>query len=92
LKFPASIKNKLVILILESTSCHPSSKRALRVFEKLLTKEKIKYRAIIASGRTSLVEILSMVLKGDWISFYLDIHNSDNPTPNKNIDWMKKRL
>ena len=91
LKFPTSIKNKLVILILESTSYHPSSKRVFQAFEKLLTKEKIKYRAIIASGQTSLVEILSLVLLGDWTSFYLAILNSVDPTPTKNIDWMKKQ-
>jgi glucose/mannose-6-phosphate isomerase len=45
-----------------------------------------------AIGETTLAQVMSVVLLGDYLSFYLAMLNRVEPTPVDSIDFMKKYL
>ena len=45
-----------------------------------------------ASGRYKLERIFELTYLGDWVSFYLAILNSEDPTPVNVIQHLKKQL
>ncbi|MDA2935749.1 bifunctional phosphoglucose/phosphomannose isomerase [Patescibacteria group bacterium AH-259-L05] len=106
-QFPWRLKDDIVFLILSPLSSRASrgktreemSSRAqsreekfITVFKKLLDKENIRWEAIPASGDNVFLNILSFILAGDWISFYLSILNETDPTPVKKIQWLKRQI
>ncbi|MDD3677786.1 MAG: SIS domain-containing protein, partial [Dehalococcoidales bacterium] len=59
-----------------------------RVFEEY----KIKYSIVDIDGESALAQMLSLVLLGDYISYYLAILNGIDPTPIETIDKLKYEL
>ena len=45
-----------------------------------------------AKGKSPLAQMMSLVLFGDYVSFYLALLNAVDPTPVAPIDYLKKRL
>jgi glucose/mannose-6-phosphate isomerase len=43
-------------------------------------------------GATALAQVMSLVLFGDYVSFYLAILNRIDPTPVDSIDFVKNYL
>ena len=88
-KFPQRLKDDFAFLILESLEKQEKSKKSLREFEKLLDKKCICWEKIPQFGENTFTQILSLVLLGDWVSFYLAILNQVDPTPVKEIEKIK---
>ncbi len=89
---PWRLKDEFVILILESPDEPREHQKSLRYLKDLLKGEDIRYEFIPGLAGNIFVNILSLILIGDWTSFYLAILNNQNPTPVKKIDWLKSQL
>ncbi|MBU4369472.1 bifunctional phosphoglucose/phosphomannose isomerase [Patescibacteria group bacterium] len=89
-RFPQRLKDDFVFLILENLKKQTKSKKSLREFEKLLEKQCIYWQKIPQFGKNIFTQILSLVLLGDWISFYLAILNQVDPTPIQQIEAIKR--
>jgi len=89
-RFPQRLKDDFVFLILENLQKQIKSKKSLIEFEKLLEKECIRWKKIPQFGENIFTQILSLVLLGDWISFYLAMLNQVDPTPVRQIDAIKR--
>ncbi|MFN3301767.1 MAG: SIS domain-containing protein [Patescibacteria group bacterium] len=92
LEFPWRLRDEIFFLFLESDFYQPEIKKALTIFKDLLKKEKINFETIPSIGKNKLIETLTGVCLGDWVSFYLAILNQVNPTPVETIDLIKKEL
>lgn len=91
-RLPWRLKDEFVFLILESTENKTKLKKSLTAYKQLLDKENMRWEAIPAFGDNIFLNILSFILSGDWISFYLSILNEVDPTPVKRITWLKHQL
>lgn len=104
-QFPWRLKDDLVFLILGSaTSPSPSSlgegssraqsreEKSITAYKKLLDKENIHWETIPALEDNIFLNVLSFILAGDWISFYLSILNEIDPTPVEKIQWLKNMI
>lgn len=96
-QLPWRMKDELVFLILNSISplslqSQSSEKKSITAFEKLLDKQNIRWEKIPYFSNNKFEHIVSLILLGDWISFYLSILNKIDPTPVKKIEWIKKQL
>ena len=89
-RFPQRLKDDFVFLILENLQKQIKSKKSLIEFEKLLEKECIRWEKIPQFGEDIFAQIISLVLLGDWISFYLAILNKVDPTPIRQIETIKR--
>jgi glucose/mannose-6-phosphate isomerase len=59
---------------------------------ELLEKAKVSYQIVEGEGTSPLSHIMSLVLFGDYVSLYLAMLNKIDPTPVKNIAYLKEKL
>jgi len=91
-EFPSEVKDRVFVLMLRSSSIHPRNLLRYDVTARLLARAGIAYRFVEATGRNALSQVLSLVLLGDYASFYLSMLNETDPTSTDAIDIVKQYL
>ncbi len=91
-EFPSQVKERMLVLLLHSSLLHPRSLLRYEATAKLVAKAGIAYEFVEAIGENSLAQVMSLVLLGDYLSFYLAILNRVDPTPIDSIDFVKRYL
>jgi glucose/mannose-6-phosphate isomerase len=91
-EFPAEVKDRVLVLMLRSSSVHPRILLRYDVTAKLLGKAGIAHESIEARGRSALAQMLGLVLLGDYASFYLSMLNEVDPASTGAIDFVKQSL
>jgi len=80
-----------VFLIVKSSLDHIRVSKRMDIFEDLMA-DSGKVLAINMDGKTFLQQILSTLLLGDWISYYLALANEINPTPVDMVEEFKEKM
>ncbi|MDH5695539.1 MAG: bifunctional phosphoglucose/phosphomannose isomerase [Dehalococcoidia bacterium] len=91
-EFPSQVKERIFVVLLHSALFHRQNQLRYEATAKLLGEAGISHELVEAIGTTALTQIMSLVLFGDYISFYLAILNRIDPTPVDSIDFVKQYL
>ena len=91
-EFPSQAREEILVLFLRSSLLHPRNLLRYEATAKLLAKAGVIYELVEAAGKTTLAQMMSLVLLGDYLSFYLAILNRTDPTPVDAIDFVKRYL
>ena len=91
-QFPPQLKERIFVVLLHSNLLHPRSRLRYQATAKLLTMSEINHEIVAARGECVLAQMMSMVLFGDYVSFYLAMLNGIDPTPVDSINFLKKLL
>jgi len=91
-QFPTELAGKIVIILLDSALLPKRIQLRYRVTCQLLKQAGVSYQIIDGIGVSSLSQIMSLVLFGDYVSYYLAILYQIDPSPVKAIDFLKKHL
>ena len=91
-EFPARLAGDAFIVLLRSPHLHPRILLRYDVITDVLSRAGIDHTVIEGSGEGALSQMMSLVLLGDWASYYLAILYETDPTPVKVIDYFKERL
>ncbi len=91
-EFPVEVKDKAFVIMLGSDSLGPRIWLRYRATAELLTRAGIDHELIEGRGDSTLSRIMSMVLLGDYCSFYLAMLNEVDPTTIDAIDFVKQYL
>ncbi len=91
-EFPFEAKDKVFVLLLRSSLLHPRSLLRYEATAKLMDKAGVSYEFVEAAGKSPLAQVMSLVLLGDYSSFYLAVLNKVDPTPVDSIDFLKNYL
>jgi glucose/mannose-6-phosphate isomerase len=91
-EFPSPVKERIFVVLLHSTLFNPRNRLRYKATAKLLAEAGISHELVEAAGATALAQVMSLVLLGDYVSFYLAILNRIDPTPVDCIDFVKKYL
>jgi len=62
------------------------------VIGELLGNAGVKYSMVNGVGSGALAQMLSVVLMGDYVSYYLALLNGRDPSPVPTLDYLKSRL
>jgi len=89
---PPQAKERIFVVLLHSASLHPRILLRYEATAKLLDKSGINHAFVEAIGKSTLAQMMSLVLFGDYISFYLAMLNSVDPTPVERINFVKDYL
>ena len=89
---PAGVKGQAFFILLRPGFLHPRMHHRYQVTQDLLEKESIPQRTIEGRGESALSQMLSVILLGDYASYYLALIQGVDPSPISNIDFIKKRL
>jgi len=90
--FPPQVKERVFVVLLHSALLNSRNRLRYEATAQLLAKAKIKHELVGAIGKTVLPQMMSLILFGDYVSFYLAILNRIDPTPVDSIDFVKKYL
>jgi len=91
-EFPPEAKERIFVLMLRSSLLRPRNLLRYEVTARLLSKAGISYEFAEATGKSALSQVLSLVLLGDYASFYLSMLNRVDPTHVDAIDFIKQYL
>jgi glucose/mannose-6-phosphate isomerase len=91
-QFPPEMSERILVVLLHSSLLHPRISIRYRLTVEILTKAGVSYELVEAMGESPLAQMMSLVLLGDYVSFYLATLNSIDPTPVASIDYLKSRL
>jgi len=91
-EFPSETGERILVVLLQSSLLHPRISIRYRLTIEILIKAGIGYELVEAMGESPLAQMMSLVLFGDYVSFYLAILNNVDPTPVAPIDYLKSRL
>jgi glucose/mannose-6-phosphate isomerase len=91
-EFPLEAKEKIFVLMLRSSSLRPRSLLRYEATAKLLAQAGIAYEFAEARGKSALAQAMSLILLGDYASFYLAILNEVDPTSTNAINFVKQYL
>jgi len=89
---PSALCSQFHVVLLRSDLYHPRVRRRERITEKLLAEAGVSWQAVDAQGDSKLAQLLTTVLLGDFVSFYLAMCNNVDPTPVEPIARLKADL
>lgn len=90
--FPSRIRESISVVLLHSSLLHPRISIRYRLTTEILAKAGINHEQVEARGKSPLAQMMSLILFGDYVSFYLAILNGVDPTAVAPIDYLKSRL
>jgi len=79
--FPVRAKDDNIYFLLKNDFDNPYISSRFDLITSIFDAKKIQYEIISAQGNDIWSQKLSLVLLGDWISYYLAILNNIDPTP-----------
>jgi len=91
-QFPPGLASKIMVILLRSAHPHKRIQLRQQLTCQLLKQAKVSYQIVDGEGNSQLSQLMSLVLFGDYISYYLAILNKIDPTPVKAIDYLKEQL
>ncbi len=91
-EFPSQVKEGIFVLLLRSSLLHPRNLLRYEATTELLDKTGVAHESVEAAGKSTLAQVMNLVLLGDYLSFYLAMLNIVDPTLVDHIDFVKKYL
>jgi glucose/mannose-6-phosphate isomerase len=78
--------------MLRSDKLHPRVLLRYGITGKILARAGVKYEIIDASGDSRLSQMMSLILMGDYVSYYLALLYQIDPYPIKAVEYLKSEL
>ncbi len=91
-QFPEELASNIVVVLLRSALLPPPIKLRYQVTCQLLDQAKAGYHIVDGEGTSRLSQMMSLVLFGDYVSYYLAILYKIDPSPVRAIDFLKEQL
>jgi len=63
--------SEFVVIFLENEDPHPRIKKRMDLSKKIIKKRGVKVVEVYTAGKTILEKVFSLVVLGDWVSYYL---------------------
>ncbi len=89
---PPEVVDRLRVIMLRSPLFNERVKLRYEVTSELLQQAGVTFEFVDSEGRCALSHMMSLVMIGDFTSYYLAILNDIDPCPVKVIDYLKGRL
>src|SRR4030042_1334213 len=86
---PRETADKAFVILLCAPSLHERILLRYQITTELLTRSGVNYQVIDAEGDRPLSQMMSLVMLGDYVSYYLALLYGIDPSPVKVIDYLK---
>ena len=91
-QFPLETAKNLFIVILRSELYNPRVTLRCDLTGEILAEAGIQHASVEARGDGPLAQIMTAVLFGDYVSYYLAVKNGIDPSVTPNLSNLKQRL
>jgi glucose/mannose-6-phosphate isomerase len=89
---PKDVAVKMRVILLRSPTFNERIKLRYDVTCELLKQAGVAYEFVDGEGKSALSQMMSLVMMGDFTSYYLAILYQVDPSPVKVISYLKERL
>ena len=90
--FPLELTPNIFVVMLKTRHLRQQILQRYQITTQILENSNIDSCVIEGLGKSRLAQIMSLVLFGDYVSYFLAILNRVNPTPVEAIDFLKSKL
>jgi glucose/mannose-6-phosphate isomerase len=90
--FPEEVTHQSMVVILDSSLVHDRNRLRIEVTRNLLEQAGIYCHVLRGEGESALSQMATLILLGDYVSYYLALLNQVDPTPVKPIEFLKNQL
>lgn len=90
--FPEELVRQAMVVMLDSDLLHERIRLRYGITQQLLDLAGIYYQVVKGEGQSPLSQMMTLVLLGDYVSYYLAVLNQVNPTSIQAIDFLKNSL
>jgi len=87
-----NLMKNIVVIFLENEDPHPRIKRRIELTKRIIQKKGAQVVELYTQGKTRIEKNFSLIVLGDWVSYYLAIYYKKDPIVIKNIDYLKSEL
>jgi glucose/mannose-6-phosphate isomerase len=91
-EFPKELADKVYVVMLRAPSIHPRNLKRYVLTAEILDNSGVGYEILDAEGEGLLSQAMSLILFGDWVTYYLAILYGADPSPVKVISGLKDNL
>jgi glucose/mannose-6-phosphate isomerase len=91
-RFPEELVPQTMVVLLDSDLLHERIRLRYNITLKILEQAGIYSQVLKGEGVGALSQMMSLVLLGDYVSYYLAILNQEDPTAIRPIEFLKKSL
>jgi len=91
-EYPKELADKVYVVMLRAPSIHPRNLKRYELTAEILDKSGVGYEILDVAGEGLLAEVMSHILFGDWVTYYLAILYGVDPSPVKVISGLKNKL
>ncbi|MFB0559073.1 MAG: bifunctional phosphoglucose/phosphomannose isomerase [Dehalococcoidales bacterium] len=91
-QFPPELADKIMVVLLRAASLQRRIQLRYQITCQLLDRANVGYQFVDGLGASQLSQMMSLVLFGDYTSYYLAILNKIDPSPVKVIAYLKQQL
>jgi glucose/mannose-6-phosphate isomerase len=86
------LNEQLSVIFLKDKDDHLRIQKRMEIVRELIHQSQTPTFEIQSKGETLLTRIISLIYLADFVSFNLAMLNKEDPTPIKNIDYLKSSL
>ncbi len=90
--WPRDLADRILVVLLYGDLLHPRTKNRYQITREILERKGIGYRVVVSQGESILSQMMSSVLTGDYVSYYLAVLSGVDPSPVEVISFLKERL
>ncbi len=91
-EFPVALNGSVFVAMLESPFLSERVQIRYEVVKRLLARAGIDFKSVSGVGESRIAHVMSLVLLGDYVSYYLAMLNGTEPGPVRAIDYLKAEL
>ncbi len=91
-EFPSDLKKDIFVVIIDSQFLSDRIRIRLEAVKHLLMTAGVAFTEASGVGDTAIAHVMSLVLLGDYVSYYLAFLNGTEPGPVRAIDYLKAQL
>ncbi|MDD3725583.1 MAG: bifunctional phosphoglucose/phosphomannose isomerase [Candidatus Ratteibacteria bacterium] len=91
-RYPEWFIKKCLPIFIVSNNEHPRVDLRFEITKEIIFKKQPEIIALTTEGESLLEELFYLIILGDWVSFYLAILNSVDPTEIQEIDLLKQKM
>ncbi len=87
-----NLGKNFIVILLENEDPHPRIKKRIDITKKIIKDKGVEVIDIYSAGKTPLEKVFSLIVLGDWVSYYLALAYKKDPIEIDNINYLKQEM
>lgn len=85
-------RKNFIVIFLENEQPHPRIQKRIDLSKKIIKDRGVEVVDIYSAGSSAMEKVFSLIVLGDWVSYYLALCYKKDPMEIRHIDFLKNEL